>query len=202
VVIFDQADWGAEEPPDHPDHYQGDVTLQRLRGNGPCGVEVVAVHFAAGGRTRPHTHTDGQVLHITSGKGIVATECWAAIRRAWGRSRDQEGHLALARRHAEFGHDSRGCAHARLRRMGGSARTRLGQRLRRSVAGCPRQDGHRRRYGGAALRGGVVLLVVDRRAERCDACQAMVRFDLAEKSHQQQPARPSRYAGGPPAAQR
>jgi quercetin dioxygenase-like cupin family protein len=36
-------------------------------------VEIIAVHFEAAGRNRPHTHSAGQVLHVTSGKGVVAT---------------------------------------------------------------------------------------------------------------------------------
>ena len=33
-----------------------------------------AVHFSAGARTRPHRHTQGQHLVITSGTGVVGDE--------------------------------------------------------------------------------------------------------------------------------
>jgi len=35
-------------------------------------IELLVVSFEAGGRTRPHTHAVDQLLHIVSGRGIVA----------------------------------------------------------------------------------------------------------------------------------
>ena len=37
-------------------------------------VGLTAVFFAAGARTRPHIHSDEQVLYFVEGRGIVATE--------------------------------------------------------------------------------------------------------------------------------
>jgi quercetin dioxygenase-like cupin family protein len=57
----------------NPAHYQGRVKIQHFPGPFPGGVEILAVHFDSASRTRPHVHDRGQVLHITSGKGIVAS---------------------------------------------------------------------------------------------------------------------------------
>ena len=47
-----------------------------MRHESPAGSgdrpAVSAVHFDAGGRTRPHVHRSGQVLQVTAGEGIVA----------------------------------------------------------------------------------------------------------------------------------
>lgn len=53
-------------------HFQGEARVQPLPN--PFGEEpgVFAVHFDAGGRTRPHRHRSGQVLHIALGEGILA----------------------------------------------------------------------------------------------------------------------------------
>jgi len=71
-VFFDHVDRHKGKPPEDPSHFQGQVKIQRFRDQLPRGVEIIAVHFEASGRTRPHTHSAGQVLHVTSGKGIVA----------------------------------------------------------------------------------------------------------------------------------
>ncbi len=55
-------------------YFAGEVNLQRLVGRDESGeVELLAVFFAAGARTRPHTHDRDQVLHYVEGRGIVAT---------------------------------------------------------------------------------------------------------------------------------
>ena len=61
-----------ELPEDYRPHFQGEARLQRFAS--PFGERpgVVAVHFDAGARTRPHVHRSGQVLHVTAGRGIVA----------------------------------------------------------------------------------------------------------------------------------
>jgi quercetin dioxygenase-like cupin family protein len=52
--------------------FAGDVRFQPLvRGR---DVELLAVFFAAGARTRPHIHHDDQVLYFVEGRGVVATE--------------------------------------------------------------------------------------------------------------------------------
>jgi len=65
-------DTEGEPPAEWPEHFQGLARIQTLpnpfTGNGPA---VFAVHFEAGGRSRPHTHRDGQMLVVTSGRGLV-----------------------------------------------------------------------------------------------------------------------------------
>lgn len=53
-------------------HFQGEARLQPLVSPFPDGPTVFAVHFEPGGRTRPHVHRHGQLLHVASGEGIVA----------------------------------------------------------------------------------------------------------------------------------
>lgn len=60
-----------EPPGEHPQHFQGDAKLQALANPFPEGPAVFAVHFQAGGRTKPHVHGSGQVLHVTDGRGLV-----------------------------------------------------------------------------------------------------------------------------------
>ena len=55
-------------------HFQGEARLQHLVSPFPDGPTVFAVHFQSGGRTRPHVHRSGQVLHVTAGEGIVADQ--------------------------------------------------------------------------------------------------------------------------------
>lgn len=64
----------AEEPGDaEKDHFIGRVKMQRFgKGVPPTGVDVVAVFFESGARTRPHVHATDQVLHFISGTGFVA----------------------------------------------------------------------------------------------------------------------------------
>jgi quercetin dioxygenase-like cupin family protein len=62
-----------ELPKELLDHFQGEAKMQPFVSPFPEGPAVFAVHFQAGGRTKPHTHRFGQVLHITSGQGIVGT---------------------------------------------------------------------------------------------------------------------------------
>ncbi|MDQ4096253.1 MAG: cupin domain-containing protein [Actinomycetota bacterium] len=60
-----------EPPAEVAEHFQGSARLQRLSSPFADGPDVFAVHFDAGGRTKPHTHKDGQLLVIASGKGII-----------------------------------------------------------------------------------------------------------------------------------
>lgn len=68
-------DTTGEHPGEYPSRFQGEAGIQPLASpfveDGPA---VFAVHFQAGGRTRPHVHHSGQWLHVVSGRGIVATE--------------------------------------------------------------------------------------------------------------------------------
>jgi quercetin dioxygenase-like cupin family protein len=85
VLFFDHVDRHKGEAAD-PANFQGQVKIQRFRDQFPGGVEIIAVHFEAAGRTRPHSHSAGQVLHVTSGKGIVANRS--------GRRFIERGHAA------------------------------------------------------------------------------------------------------------
>ena len=58
-------------PDEQASHFQGEARIQHLPSPFPEGPAVFAVHFQPGGRTRPHVHRSGQVLHITSGQGVV-----------------------------------------------------------------------------------------------------------------------------------
>ena len=55
--------------------FEGEVTLQRIvTAEDSSQVELLAVWFSAGARTRAHTHDVDQVLQIMEGHGIVADE--------------------------------------------------------------------------------------------------------------------------------
>ncbi len=60
-----------ELPAELAAHFQGEARIQSLPSPFPDGPLVFAVHFQPGGRTRPHVHPAGQVLHVTSGQGVV-----------------------------------------------------------------------------------------------------------------------------------
>lgn len=58
-----------------PENFSGRVRMQRIQQTKEAGgLDLVAVFFAAGARTRPHVHATDQVLHVVEGEGIVATE--------------------------------------------------------------------------------------------------------------------------------
>ncbi len=66
---------GQAHPTDTPQNFGGTVHMQRMRQmKEPSGVDLVAVFFEPGARTRPHVHTTDQVLHVIEGEGVVATE--------------------------------------------------------------------------------------------------------------------------------
>lgn len=61
--------------PDPNTYFDGSVRTRMLvSGEQSSQLELLAVYFSAGARTRPHTHGKDQVLHFTEGRGIVATE--------------------------------------------------------------------------------------------------------------------------------
>jgi quercetin dioxygenase-like cupin family protein len=62
-----------EPPAEVEEHFQGSARLQPLSSPFADGPGVFAVHFDAGGRTKPHTHREGQLLVISSGKGIIGS---------------------------------------------------------------------------------------------------------------------------------
>lgn len=59
-------------PEEYRPHFQGQARFQHFSSPFADRPAVFAVHFDAGARTRPHVHRSGQVLHIASGRGIVA----------------------------------------------------------------------------------------------------------------------------------
>ncbi|MFF3891421.1 hypothetical protein [Streptomyces sp. NPDC001914] len=59
-----------------------DVKVQKL----PCALpdeDSLAEHFAAGSRTVPHTHHNGQHLVIMDSVGVVADDTGVHVVRAW-----------------------------------------------------------------------------------------------------------------------
>lgn len=56
-------------------NFSGPVWICRLSDpDKPEGVTVLGVHFLPGSRTDWHSHSEGQVLYVTAGRGVVATE--------------------------------------------------------------------------------------------------------------------------------
>ena len=54
--------------------FKGEVSIQRVIGQGENDFRVIVVHFSRGAVNVFHTHTFDQVLYVTEGTGIVATE--------------------------------------------------------------------------------------------------------------------------------
>lgn len=69
---FDRVDDRRGAPPQEwPAHFEGRARVQQLPSPFPDGLAMFAVHFEAGGRSRPHVHRGGQILHVTAGRGVV-----------------------------------------------------------------------------------------------------------------------------------
>ena len=70
---YEHIDASVGEPPaEWPEHFEGRARIQPFPNPFPdAGAAVFAVHFDAGGRSRPHIHRHGQMLLITSGRGVV-----------------------------------------------------------------------------------------------------------------------------------
>src|SRR5258707_6949757 len=78
-------------------YFDGEVkTLQLVGPNESNEVELLAVYFSAGARTRPHTHEQDQILQIIEGQGIVATETEKLLVAAGDVVSIPAGPLALA----------------------------------------------------------------------------------------------------------
>lgn len=61
-----------EWSPAPPRHFTGDVLTATLsQPDDPEHVLVLGVHFVPGARTDWHSHPGGQVLHVSSGRGLV-----------------------------------------------------------------------------------------------------------------------------------
>ena len=54
--------------------FRGKVSIQPLIGKGEDELRAAVVNFSRGAVNIFHTHTSDQVLYVTAGKGIVATE--------------------------------------------------------------------------------------------------------------------------------
>lgn len=62
-------------PRDNARNFSGTVRFQRVyEPAGTAGLDLVAVFFEPGARTRPHVHATDQMMHVVEGEGIVATE--------------------------------------------------------------------------------------------------------------------------------
>ncbi len=71
----------AGPPPEHlATLFVGEVRLQAMRCDLP-GHRCTAVHFAAGARTRPHTHPHGQQFVVVSGIGVVGDDAGVRVVR-------------------------------------------------------------------------------------------------------------------------
>ena len=70
---YERIDERVGEPPaEWPEHFEGRARIQPFPNPFPAdGAAAFAVHFRAGGRSRPHTHRQGQVLIVLSGRGVV-----------------------------------------------------------------------------------------------------------------------------------
>ena len=70
---YEHIDDSVGEPPaEWPQHFEGRAPIQPFPNPFPAdGAAVFAVHFDAGGRSRPHTHRHGQMLFVASGRGVV-----------------------------------------------------------------------------------------------------------------------------------
>ena len=54
--------------------FRGRVSVQSIIGDGEDELRVIVVNFSPGSVNVFHTHTFAQVLYVTEGTGIVATE--------------------------------------------------------------------------------------------------------------------------------
>ena len=86
----------------------GIVKGQNIIGENNDELRIAIINFSPGARCVFHTHTFDQVLYVTKGEGVVATEdeeikmeqgTWAIIpagERHWHGSRDKEfSHIAI-----------------------------------------------------------------------------------------------------------
>lgn len=73
ITRIDQA---LAHPPARPEYFDGQVGMQEVYQPDRDGEEseLVAVFFATGARTIPHTHDSAQVLQVVSGRCVVVTE--------------------------------------------------------------------------------------------------------------------------------
>jgi quercetin dioxygenase-like cupin family protein len=61
-------------PHPRPEWFSGLVFVQSLNeAPDASGLEILAVFFEAGARTKPHTHSTDQLLYFLEGEGVVGT---------------------------------------------------------------------------------------------------------------------------------
>jgi quercetin dioxygenase-like cupin family protein len=66
---------GSARPHPRPEWFSGPVLVHTLNdGSEPSELEVLAVYFDAGSRTKPHTHSTDQLLVFLEGEGVVADQ--------------------------------------------------------------------------------------------------------------------------------
>jgi quercetin dioxygenase-like cupin family protein len=62
-------------PHPRPEWFSGPVFVQSLNDASETkDLEILAVFFEAGARTKPHTHTTDQLLYFLEGEGAVGTQ--------------------------------------------------------------------------------------------------------------------------------
>lgn len=68
-----------------PENFTGEVWFGAMAPpTDPDDLNVLGVHFAPGARTNWHSHPGGQVLHVVSGRGVVANRHGERVTMAAG----------------------------------------------------------------------------------------------------------------------
>ena len=73
MKVVNIGDVTARDAADNP-IFLGKVSVQSVIGDGTDELRVIVVHFSHGAVNVFHTHDFDQILYVTEGKGIVATE--------------------------------------------------------------------------------------------------------------------------------
>jgi quercetin dioxygenase-like cupin family protein len=72
-------------PHPRPEWFSGPVFVHSMNdASEASGLEILAVYFEAGARTKPHTHSTDQLLDFLEGEGIVGTQAERRLYRAGG----------------------------------------------------------------------------------------------------------------------
>jgi quercetin dioxygenase-like cupin family protein len=75
----------AARPHPHPEWFSGPVYVHALNEKRAAEeLEILAVYFDAGSRTKPHTHATEQLLYFLEGEGVVADRTERRRYRAGG----------------------------------------------------------------------------------------------------------------------
>jgi quercetin dioxygenase-like cupin family protein len=104
-------------PHPHPEWFSGPVFVHAMTdGQESTDLEVLAVYFDAGSRTKPHTHATEQLLYFLEGEGVVADQT--------GRKRYGPGGMAVIPAGVWHWHGAtadHAASHLSIRPGGGSA---------------------------------------------------------------------------------